>query len=625
MKEGTVTVKAGNAKKDASTPRQTKSIYRMSAGRELGTLKDLVKNINHNGTKPSADSIATELSVMPVAQRASVLLGMQHTHGNRYVQQVVAQAKLMVGQPGDIYEREADRVAKQVVEQINQPVSQLQNQAVQRQELEEEEEELLQGKFETVQRQEPEEEEEELLQGKFRTVQRQEPEEEEEELQMMPQVQLQLGGAMAATPELESSIQQAQGVGHPLSESIRVPMEQAFEADFSSVRIHTDAQADKLNRSLNARAFTTGQDIFLRQGEYHPRSREGQVLLAHELTHTIQQTGGQVKMGSQNQVQPAFTDAISRSPSAVVQREVMSTKNWLEKETSTPKKRSPPLTAVDTALEDYHKVADPIYLSALEDDKKIAQAGKILDKLFILRTKIDEWVEQRAKKSKARAVKVQILKEQVVTEIDQIQEIKSAAERALKQAEQAGVRNQILTQKRWGEIKDSDNPKTHATEIFNAFMVYGRENFTYDFKGRGDLLTGQKVGACGSFALALGNLFKYVGIKVDGLPPIPEKQFITVPLDKMNFIEEAPAAANVKNRGSEDFNRFLFGTHFVLKSEAGTYDPTTGCGPGKSAVAVDGFLEATEDEKELFNHKKDKHRLKAVQEEPRKYEYWEEK
>ena len=71
--------------------------------------------IKSNGSTPSVDSIATQLSSMPsTAQRAPVLLALQQTHGNRYVQRVVAgiQAKLKVGQPGDIYEQEADRVAE---------------------------------------------------------------------------------------------------------------------------------------------------------------------------------------------------------------------------------------------------------------------------------------------------------------------------------------------------------------------------------------------------------------------------------------------------------------------------------------------------------------------------------
>lgn len=66
-------------------------------------------------------------------------------------------------------------------------------------------------------------------------------------------------------------------------------MEGAFGADFSAVRIHQGASSDRLNSELNARAFTTGPDVFLRSGEYRPASTSGSELLAHELTHVVQQ------------------------------------------------------------------------------------------------------------------------------------------------------------------------------------------------------------------------------------------------------------------------------------------------------------------------------------------------
>ncbi|WP_293112763.1 DUF4157 domain-containing protein, partial [Moorena sp. SIO4G3] len=113
---------------------------------------------------------------------------------------------------------------------------------------------------------------------------------QQDELMRKPMVQLQsVEGGMAATPELESSIQQAKGSGMPIALSIRKPMEQSFGADFSGVRVHSDAQSDQLNQSIQARAFTTGKDIFFRQGEYNPGSRGGQELIAHELTHVVQQ------------------------------------------------------------------------------------------------------------------------------------------------------------------------------------------------------------------------------------------------------------------------------------------------------------------------------------------------
>lgn len=152
---------------------------------------------------------------------------------------VTWQPKLQINEPDDMYEREADRVADQVVTQL-----------------------------------------------KRADVQRMEMPEEEEELQLKPEA-----GAVQRMEVLEADIQAKKGSGVPLDPSIREPMEQAFGADFSGVNIHHDAKSDQLSRSIQAQAFTTGQDIFFQSGKYDPNSSEGQRLLAHELTHVVQQSG----------------------------------------------------------------------------------------------------------------------------------------------------------------------------------------------------------------------------------------------------------------------------------------------------------------------------------------------
>ena len=93
----------------------------------------------------------------------------------------------------------------------------------------------------------------------------------------------------------EEAIRQKRGSGQPLDNGVREQMEPAFKADFGDVRVHNDAQADTLSRSLNARAFATGNDIFFRKGTYNPGSSGGRELLAHELTHVVQQGGSSVQ------------------------------------------------------------------------------------------------------------------------------------------------------------------------------------------------------------------------------------------------------------------------------------------------------------------------------------------
>jgi hypothetical protein len=97
---------------------------------------------------------------------------------------------------------------------------------------------------------------------------------------------------MDVAPQVEAGIGRARGGGRALPASVRQPLELAFGADFHRVRVHADGAADALNRVLNARAFTTGQNIFLRRGYFSPESSSGKELLAHELAHVVQQDSG---------------------------------------------------------------------------------------------------------------------------------------------------------------------------------------------------------------------------------------------------------------------------------------------------------------------------------------------
>lgn len=103
------------------------------------------------------------------------------------------------------------------------------------------------------------------------------------------------GGGASASPDVERTIRQAHGGGQVLDSGVRAQMEPAFVASFGSVRVHANAEADTLNRSLNPRAFTTGQDIFFRQGACNPGSSSGRELLAHELTREVQQNNDRVQ------------------------------------------------------------------------------------------------------------------------------------------------------------------------------------------------------------------------------------------------------------------------------------------------------------------------------------------
>jgi hypothetical protein len=116
------------------------------------------------------------------------------------------------------------------------------------------------------------------------------------------------GGTLA--PEVATDVEQARSGGSPLAAGVSGSLGSALGADLSSVRVHTDGRADRLNRSLHAEAFTTGSDVFFRHGAYQPGSGAGTELLAHELTHVVQQGGASTGMVQRSLVRDrVFSDA----------------------------------------------------------------------------------------------------------------------------------------------------------------------------------------------------------------------------------------------------------------------------------------------------------------------------
>ncbi|WP_154857931.1 eCIS core domain-containing protein [Cyclobacterium xiamenense] len=95
--------------------------------------------------------------------------------------------------------------------------------------------------------------------------------------------------------QVEPVLKQEKGRGNPLDSATRQSMEQAFGADFGKVRIHTDHSAQWMNQVMHAKAFAYGNDIFFNDNNYQPGSWDGKKLLAHELTHTLQQKGQKAK------------------------------------------------------------------------------------------------------------------------------------------------------------------------------------------------------------------------------------------------------------------------------------------------------------------------------------------
>ncbi len=102
------------------------------------------------------------------------------------------------------------------------------------------------------------------------------------------------------SPSVESQINSIRGGGESLPESIRAFFEPRFREDFSGVRVHTDSKANESAKAVNALAYTMGQDVVFGSGQYAPETESGKKLIAHELSHVVQQNRGSVKLQRQH-------------------------------------------------------------------------------------------------------------------------------------------------------------------------------------------------------------------------------------------------------------------------------------------------------------------------------------
>jgi hypothetical protein len=209
------------------------------------------------------------------------------------------QPKLTIGSPDDPYEREADSVANHVM-RMPMDGGFIRNGGPS---------EVIQRKCASCENEEeaPQPPIGEFVQRKpFNTIPKVQLkcaacEHEEEKIQKKPfnitpfiQKSGADGGGMASDT-VTNKIESSRGGGNAMSDHSRSFMESRFGMDFSGVKIHTDSNANNLSQQLNAQAFTVGKDIYFNEGKYNPDSDSGRHLLAHELTHTVQQSKGEIK------------------------------------------------------------------------------------------------------------------------------------------------------------------------------------------------------------------------------------------------------------------------------------------------------------------------------------------
>ncbi len=197
------------------------------------------------------------------------------------------QPQLEIGATGDPFEREADRVADQVVAGGGAP-------AVQRMcaecsaESEHDEEEELRAKPDPALQRAPAGDDE----GEERSPEAEaggRPIDRDSDLLLWRSAAGPPGDT--ASPRLSADVASLEGGGRALPDDLRGFMEPRFGRDLGAVRIHTDGRAASMARQARAQAFTVGEHIVFGAGRFDPRSTDGRRLVAHELTHTIQQAG----------------------------------------------------------------------------------------------------------------------------------------------------------------------------------------------------------------------------------------------------------------------------------------------------------------------------------------------
>jgi outer membrane biosynthesis protein TonB len=216
------------------------------------------------------------------------------------------QTKMTLSQPGDPQEQQADHMAEKVTTNTVAPSLEVQrsptneeekvSRAAKKEEEEKisrtadkEEEEKVQKKDEEEEKVQKKDEEEEKVQKKDEEEEKVQKKDEEEEKSDVQRKTATNGQGTTVHPALASSMNNSKGTGSQLSTGTIKEMSGLFGYDFGTVRIHTDSASEKMNDQLRAQAFTHGQDIYFNSGKFNPGVIAGKKLLAHELTHVVQQ------------------------------------------------------------------------------------------------------------------------------------------------------------------------------------------------------------------------------------------------------------------------------------------------------------------------------------------------
>lgn len=191
------------------------------------------------------------------------------------------------------------------------------------------------------------------------------------------------GGANVVGADTEARIQRMRGRGAALPEPMRQTMESAFATDFSHVRVHRSGESSRLSDELSARAFTTGNDVFL-GSSVDLSSRDGTRLMAHELTHVVQQGSTAVRRTA------VSADVVRRDPKKKGTRPLQSIDESAHYGHSRDDEHRTAKTALEAADGNSWTISTKLYNHHKPDGKSLTTSIKSGDRYLVVCTFADK-------------------------------------------------------------------------------------------------------------------------------------------------------------------------------------------------------------------------------------------
>jgi hypothetical protein len=469
----------------------------------------------------------------PSQAAPSAMLLLQRAYGNRAVTHLI-QTKLLIGPTGDKYEREADRMSDQVM---------------------------------TTSRPSSHPKRAEVHSERRRSV----------EARRRPEARLvsrRAEGDFQANAGLAQRLVSRRASGSPLPGGVRAFMEPRFGADFSGVRVHADGEAARMSHSLQAKSFTLGQDIYFGKGRYDPASDEGKRLLAHELTHVVQQTGADQQPPEKSGAES--TSHVGQSGQrSTIQRALMTYDEWQRITGKYSRDKSATLEILDRLVAAY-------------PNKGIQAQDATLDRIVDI---IRRWMRKhRIKKFFGFKVvkRANSLLQSALQEKAQMnwckQVYKNAGcelpaglkfEAAYRLARLFQAHKEDYASGGWmlKLASDAVEQSLDMNVLFGEYIAALKDhNFRYDSRGNPmSFYTDASSGNCRDMARGLSSIGTWAGHKIEAGDVITEP-FAT----KAGATLISPHTGNVKLEGEKDYSarRFVFDSHTAALCGGIWYDPT---------------------------------------------------